>query len=177
MGDETFEYLKLQYEEGARTIRYWIECRYKILQFVGYFNGAVLTIGFSQGVLLSTENPSAGIAICFLSILVSLMGLATEMSTTPYVSAYFEVLRAVEGIENKLAENDLKNLRESLDSARASSGLPLGIFTHGKDVIERERFHKILSVHKAHKWFYRLLMGFWVFLLICQARLLPLWRY
>ena len=51
LSENRFDYLKLQYEEGARIIRYWIECRYKILQFVGYFNAAVLTLGFGQKIL------------------------------------------------------------------------------------------------------------------------------
>jgi hypothetical protein len=151
MEKENFEYLKLQYEEGARIIRYWIECRYKILQFVGYFNAAVLTFGFSQGVLLSPEKAFAGLAICLLSIFVALMGLATEFSTTSYNYGYFEALRK---IEEKFQGYDTP-----------------GIITHSRDTIIGSRFHKVLPVHRAHKIFYVFLIVFWIVLLIYQARL------
>jgi len=147
----SFEYLKLQYEEGARIIRYWIECRYKILQFVGYFNAAVLTFGFSQGVLLASDKAIAGIAICLLSLFVALMGLATEFSTASYNYGYFEALRK---IEEKLQEHGLT-----------------GIITHSRDTIVDSRFHKALPVHRAHKIFYGFLMIFWVVLFIYQLRL------
>ena len=151
MDTETIEYLKLQYEEGARIIRYWIECRYKILQFVGYFNAAVLTFGFSQGVLLSQEKAVAGLAICLLSIFVALMGLATEFSTSSYNYGYFESLRVIE--------------------AKFKDYESIGIITHSKNTIMGSRFHKILPVHRAHKIFYCFLIVFWSVLLVYQARL------
>lgn len=149
--DISFEYLKLQYEEGARIIRYWIECRYKILQFVGYFNAAVLTFGFSQGVLLSPDKVIAGVAICLLSLFVALMGLATEFSTASYNYGYFEALR---NIEDKLQQHG-----------------STGIITHSRDTIVDSRFHEVLPVHRAHKIFYVFLMVFWVVLLIYQVNL------
>ena len=152
MDDHTFEYLKFQYEEGGRIIRYWIECRYKILQFIGYFNAAVLTFGFSQKVLLSEANVAAGLSICILSIFVALMGLATEFSTTSYNYGYFEALREIEA---KIGGNiELK-----------------GIITHSRDTIIDNWFHKILPVHRAHKIFYCFLIVFWTILFIYQIRL------
>lgn len=147
--DVSFEYLTFQYEEGARIIRYWIECRYKILQFVGYFNAAVLTFGFSQGVLLAPDKAIAGVAICLLSLFVALMGLATEFSTASYNGCYFEVLRKIEA---KLQEHGVK-----------------GIITHGRDTIVGNRFHKVLPVHRAHKIFYGFLIAFWTVLFIYQV--------
>jgi len=149
--DTSFEYLKLQYEEGARIIRYWIECRYKILQFVGYFNAAVLTFGFSQGVILAPDKVIAGVAICLLSIFVALMGLATEFSTASYNYGYFEALRRIE--------------------ARLEEHGTTGIITHSRDTITGNRFHKVLPVHRAHKVFYGFLMVFWAFLLVYQVTL------
>lgn len=151
MEKESFEYIKLQYEEGARIIRYWIECRYKILQFVGYFNAAVLTFGFSQGFLLSPEKAIAGISICLLSVFVALMGLATEFSTTSYNYGYFEALRKIE---------------ENFKGYDA-----IGIMTHSRNTIVGNRFHKILPVHRAHKVFYLFLIVFWIVLLIYQVKL------
>jgi len=149
--DVSFQYLKLQYEEGARIIRYWIECRYKILQFVGYFNAAVLTFGFSQGVILAPDKALAGIAICLLSLFVALMGMATEFSTASYNYGYFEALRKIE-----------KRLQKHGST---------GIITHSRDTITGNRFHNILPVHRAHKIFYVFLMVFWIALLIYQVRL------
>ena len=149
--DKSFEYLKLQYEEGARIIRYWIECRYKILQFIGYFNAAVLTIGFSQGVILAADEAFAGAALCLLSFFVAFMGLATEFSTASYNYGYFEAMRK---IEDRLQQRGLT-----------------GIITHGRDTIAGSRFHRLLPVHRAHKIFYAFLMMFWTALFIYQVRL------
>ena len=152
MGDDvSFEYLKLQYEEGARNIRYWIECRYKILQFVGYFNAAVLTFGFSQEILLSPDKVLAGVAISLLSFFVALMGFATESSTTSYNYAYFEALR---NIEAKLQKHG-----------------SAGILTQGRDAIVGSRFHKVLPVHRAHKIFYGFLMVSWAVFFVYQLKL------
>jgi len=149
--DTYFDYLKLQYEEGARIIRYWIECRYKILQFVGYFNAAVLTFGFSQGILLNPDMAIAGFAICLLSMFVALMGLATEFSTASYNGGYCEALRAIE--------------------ARLSAHGSTGVFTHGRDIMIGNRFHEILPVHRAHKIFYGFLLAFWAVMVLYQLSL------
>ena len=143
------EWLKLQYEEGARIVRYWIGCRYKILQFVGYFNAAVLTFGFSQGVLLSPNKAFTGVAICLLSIFVALMGLATEFSTASYNSGYFEELR---GIEAKFRQPGT-----------------MGLITGGKATVAGNLFHKVLPVHRAHKIFYMFLLLSWVALLLLHV--------
>ncbi|MBN1126960.1 MAG: hypothetical protein JXA82_18305 [Sedimentisphaerales bacterium] len=145
---EEFEYSKLQFEEGARIIRYWIECRYKILQFVGYLNAAVLTFGFSQDVLLSKDKAFAGMAISCISILVAFMGLATEYSTASYVWGYFEEMRRFEEKYKAYGK---------------------GIFTNSRDIMRDNRFHKFLPVHRAHKIFYVFLCLFWLGLLIYQC--------
>ncbi len=149
------DHLKLQYEEGARIIRYYIECRYKILQFVGYFNAAILTFGFSQNVLLSSEKAFAGLCVCFLAIFVALMGFATEYSVTSYIYGYFEALRETE-----------KSYTTILGSA-----IPTGIITHSRTTILKSKIHKILPVHRAHKIFYSLLLVFWAILTALQATL------
>ena len=74
------EYLKLQYQEALNQVRCYYDSRYKILQFIGYFNAAVLTFGFSQGVISTSTASMAAIFICILSAFVAIMGLATEFS-------------------------------------------------------------------------------------------------
>jgi hypothetical protein len=150
MDPERLEYLKFQYEEGARIIRYWIECRYKILQFVGYFNAGVLTFGFSQGILLSKEDVFPGAAICALSAVVASMGLATEYSATSYNEGYFAALRIIEDLLKK-------------------DGF-VGIMTHSKTSMH-SKFQKVLPVRRAHKLFYVSLFLFWCLLFYWQTRL------
>jgi hypothetical protein len=146
-----YSYLMMQYKEGINVIKFWLECRYKILQFIGYFNAAVLTFGFSQGVLLSKEAPFGGMIICLLSIFVAGMGLATEFSNSSYLFSYFKTLREIEEILGK------DNLGES------------GIFTHGAIAVDKNTFHRIFPVNRAHKLFYFLLIVLWSGLAIYHA--------
>ncbi len=139
---ENLSWVELKYEEGGRIVRYWIDCRYKILQFVGYYNAAVLTFGFSEGILLSDDMHMAGAAISLLSVFVALMGLATEASTTRYNSAYLDTLR---GIDKRLEKTD--RLR--------------GVFTAGRNAMEGNPLHKVLPVHRAHMIFYIFLVLLW----------------
>ena len=46
MDEET--YLKLQYEQGCSIVKTFIDTRYKILQFIGIYNGAILTIAVAD---------------------------------------------------------------------------------------------------------------------------------
>jgi hypothetical protein len=146
--DGKSEYLKMQYEEGARIIRHYIDCRYKILQFAGYYNAAVLTVGAAQGLLFTDTHVLHGLALSILSFFVALMGLATEYSTASYNYGYFETLREIEkamaGIHN--------------DIPPVSDG---GVITHSRETIKGNWFHNILPVHRAHKLFYSLLSVFW----------------
>lgn len=68
MSDERVEYLELLYKEALNQVRCYIDARYKILQFIGFYNGAVLTFGFSKDVqVLSIAHGSVGgiIVSCF----------------------------------------------------------------------------------------------------------------
>jgi len=143
-----YNYLEMQYKEGINIIKFWLESRYKILQFNGYFNAAVVTFGFSQEVLLSKENMIGGVIICVLSIFVASMGLATEFSNSTYLFSYFKTLKDIEGIlgDNVLAEN--------------------GIFTHGALAIKENKIHNVFPVNRAHKLFYFVLIALWTCLTI-----------
>ena len=74
------EYLKLEYQEALNHIRTFLDSRYKILQFVGFFNAAIITFGFGQGVITIKAASMATIFICILSVSVSILALATEFS-------------------------------------------------------------------------------------------------
>jgi len=152
MTGNEFDYLKLQYEEGIAAIKSWVDSRYKILQFIGYYNGAILTLGFGQKLILSNENYFAGNAICFLSLLVAIMGLATEVSNRKYNISYFDILR---DIELKLNNNDTKPFLEKT-----------GVFTYGKNNAKATLINKILALDRIHKIFYIVLICFWIFLLL-----------
>jgi len=148
--DEKASYLHLLYREGINQVRCYIDSRYKILQFVGFYNAAVLTFGFSQHVLSTTEVSFGGILLSILSILVALMGISTEFSLVSYNKEYFKIIRKIENELNCGAIDEV------------------GVFTHGAKSIESYNSHKILPVHRAHKFFYVLLMLFWIGFLIFQ---------
>ena len=139
------DYLRLQYQEGANTIRAFIDSRYKILQFMGVYNGAILTIGFSQELFTSPNTAIGALLICGFSALVALMGLATEFSLSSYNEIYFTVLR---DIESKLGKTALPE--------------KLGVFTHGRDAIVPDRFHRTLPVYRAHRALYTIVLMFWL---------------
>jgi hypothetical protein len=138
------DYLQLQYQEGASTIRAFLDSRYKILEFIGFYNAAVLTFGFGQGIFASPDTTIGALLICILSALVSLMGLVTEFSLTSYNKIYYSVLR---NIESKMGKTALPEL---------------GLFTRGQNAIKDYRFHSIMSVQRAHKLLYLLLLVFWI---------------
>ena len=146
--DDKSEYLKMQYEEGARVIRHYIDCRYKMLQFAGYYNAAVLTVGAAQGLLFTHTQFVPGLTLSILSLFVALMGLATEYSTASYNYGYFETLREIEKALGSIYA----------DLPPISDG---GVITHSRETIKGNWFHGILPVHRAHKLFYSVLSVFW----------------
>jgi hypothetical protein len=147
------DYLKLQYKEGLNHIRHYIDNRYKILQFIGYYNAAILTLGFSQHII-STDTPSfGGILVCVLSFLVSIMGLSTEYSIIHYNTEYFVIIREIEA---KLNKGDMEEV---------------GLFTHGANSIEKYISQRLFPVNRCHRIFYLVLTVFWVTFFVCQSNL------
>jgi hypothetical protein len=147
-------YLEMQYKEGINILKFFLESRYKILQFIGYFNAAVLSFGFSQGVLLTKEKATGGVIICVPSIFVAGMGLATEFSNRSYLYSYFTTLKEIE-----------RRLGANMHSP------PEGIFTHGASDMKESLFHKVFPVHRAHKLFYLTLIALWTGFSIYHAAL------
>lgn len=138
-------YMRFQYEQGCDIIKEFIDTRYKILQFIGIYNGAILTIAIKGDLLFQTGNPILELAICFLSILVMLMGLATEHSTVKFNNAYFEILRK---IENELGSNYLDG--------------KVGIFSYGWECAKESWIYKYFPVNRAHRFFYLIFLVFWI---------------
>jgi hypothetical protein len=134
-------------------VRCHIDCRYKVLQFIGFYNAAVLTFGFSQGVIFTSTAFWGAIFICVLSVLVSMMGLSTELSLISYNNAYFFIIRKIEDILNKDTKGSLEEI---------------GVFTHGDNSIQGYLSHKLFRVNIAHRIFYTSLTIFWVVFLILQ---------
>jgi hypothetical protein len=151
-----FDYLKFQYEEATKTIRSWIDSRYRILQFVGYFNAAILTFGFSQGLLLSKTTIAPGIAICFLSLLVALMGFATEVSNRKYSVPYFEFLCSLE---------------QKLNIETGASLDKVGLYSYGRDKATPSIVNRLFNLDRIQKIFYLVLAAFWCFLLIVHLKI------
>lgn len=103
-----------------------------------------------------------GIALCLISFLVALMGLATEYSTSSYLVRYFAVLREV---EEKLNQAGLADPHTGVVT---QNGLlrSVDVATNGKTLEDDtgqfdQRFHKRLPVHRAHKVFYGSLLAIW----------------
>jgi len=152
MEENKYRYLELQYKEALNQARCYIDSRYKILQFIGFYNGAVLTFGFSKDVqVLSMASGSiGGILIASLSLFVAVMGLSTEFSLISYIKNYFHIINKVEALLN----ND--TLEE------------IGTFTYGAKQSEKLLSHKLIPVNRAHRYFYFALAIFWFFFLIFQ---------
>ena len=150
------EYLKLEYQEALNQIRAYLDSRYKILQFIGFFNAAILTFGFGQEVITINATSMAAIFICILSVSVSILALATEFSLIFYMKKYYFLIKKIEMILNKITGEPLKEV---------------GVFTHGVKVKEHF-FHKYLPVNVAIRAFYFILTGFWILFLIQQLNLL-----
>ena len=152
MEENEFKYLELQYKEALNQARCYIDSRYKILQFIGFYNGAVLTFGFSKDVqVLSMASGSiGGIIIACLSLLVAVMGLSTEFSLISYIRDYFYIINKVESVLNN------HTLEE------------IGTFTYGANQAEKRFTHKLLPVNRAHRFFYFAIAIFWLFFLIFQ---------
>ena len=152
MDENKYRYLELQYKEALNQSRFYIDSRYKILQFIGFYNGAVLTFGFSKDVQVfsMTSGSIGGIIIAFLSLFVAVMGLSTEFSLISYIKNYFYIINKVEALLN----ND--TLEE------------IGTFTYGAKQVQKNLTHKLLPVNRAHRYFYFALVTFWLFFLIFQ---------
>jgi hypothetical protein len=154
MEDKEYNYLVFQYERGVEAISRWIDSRYKMLQFVGYFNAGILTFGFSQKVLMNPNTLIPGISVCLLSILVAFMGFSTEISNRRYNLRYFELLREIESKLNNTHKRSTLN--------------QIGLYTFGSRVSQA----KILNPDSVHKLFYFCLMLFWTVLLILHIKTL-----
>jgi hypothetical protein len=142
--DSQFEYLKLQYQEALEQGRCYLGTRYKILSFVGFYNGAILTFGFGQEIL-STHTSSAGaIFICILSIIVALMGFATEFALSSYMGEYFKIIRE---IESKLSGRDIEKIR---------------VFSNARNSMKRKRYLRPVPLNLSHRIFYIVLTLFWL---------------
>lgn len=104
-----------------------------------------------------------GIALCLISFLVALMGMATAYSTSSYLVLYFAVLREV---EEKLNRTGLADPESGVVAQNALLSR-VGIASYGKTLEDDtgqfdQCFHRRLPVHRAHKIFYGLLMVIWV---------------
>lgn len=154
---ETEEYLKLEYQEALNHIRAFLDSRYKILQFVGFFNAAVITFGFSQRIITTNTASMAAVFICILSVSVSILALATEFSLMYYMKEYYFLIRKIEKILN---ENSGEPLKE------------VGVFTHGVNAKKQYFIRKYLPpLSVTIRVFYYILTGFWILFLIQQLRL------
>jgi len=160
MDDSAINYLKLQYEIGFKAITNWIDSRYKTLQFTGYFNGAILTLGFGQHLLLSKENVLAGVAIGFLSLLVALLGLSTEIANRKYNISYFAILR---DIEEKFNPEDKNPILEKI-----------GVFSYGKKYVTQNEtiLNRLLMLDRIHKIFYSVLIIFWAIIIVISFKII-----
>jgi hypothetical protein len=157
MMDSKSEYLHLLYKEALNQVRCYIDSRYKILQFIGFYNGAVLTFGFSKDVqvLSIAQGSVGGIIVSCLSLLVAVMGISTEFSLISYNKAYFHVIRRIE------EELNDKALKET------------GTFTYGTSQVGKHFAHRMFPVNRAHRFFYLALAVFWGWFLIFQVTHLP----
>ena len=140
------DYMKLQYENGCSIVKTFIDTRYKILQFIGIYNGAILAIAFKGEFLFQAGNSLLDTVICLLSILVMLMGLATENSNVKFTIAYFEILRK---IEKELGQKHLDD--------------KIGIFSYGWRYAKESFLYRIFPVNRAHRLFYTIFLVFWIF--------------
>lgn len=147
---ENNDYLKLEYSEGLNQIRAYIDARYKILQFIGFYNAAVLTFGFGQKVISVNSGSVSGIMLCALSILVAIMGITTENSLTNYNTIHYGLIRKIEA---QLNSNSLEEV---------------GVFTHGASEVRKHKLQTIFPVRLAHKIFYFSLAIFWAGFLVFQ---------
>jgi hypothetical protein len=137
-----FEYFALQFGEGARVIRYLIERRFKMLQFIGFYHAAVLTFAVSKDIIFNVQDPMRGIPVCILSFLVALLGFATEFAGEKYSYGYFRVIQKT----NKKLEKMGFNV--------------IGI-SHRKSETDKQILPKLPADH-ACVFFYLFLIIFWV---------------
>jgi hypothetical protein len=149
--DKKFDYLKLEYETGFDAVKSWLNARYQMFQMASYLNLGALTLGFQLNLLFSPTQQAAGILISIICLLVTLIGLATEIASRKYNIAYFTVLRE---IENKLGQIDGKPILDEI-----------GIFNNGRKEVRKGFWgflKKILVVDKLHMVFYTVLVILWL---------------
>ncbi len=129
MQNPRFDYFALQFDEGAKVIRYLIERRFKVLQFIGFYHTAVLTFAVSKDIIFDVQDPMRGIPVCILSFFVALLGFATEFAGEKYGYGNFRVIRKINkkiekmgfnvvGTSNRKSETD-KQILPKLPADRA----------------------------------------------------------
>lgn len=150
--NEKFDYLRLEYETGYNAINTWINARYQMFQMASYLNLGALTFGFELNLFFSPEQKIAGILISFICLLVTLIGLATEIGNRQFNSAYFKVLFEV---EKELGHIDGKPILTET-----------GIFSSARKVENKGFFANILVVDRLHIIFYAVLDILWFISLV-----------
>jgi hypothetical protein len=144
MGNGGCEFFKLQNEDCAQAIRFWISRRYKILQIIGCYNAAVLTLMVSKKFFLNGADPILVMSVCIFSFLVALLGLSAEFSNAPNKFRWFRVPRL---LKNEAGEIDFK-----------------GLFERGMRFESNKHLPPRLPVYRERRFFYFFLMVFWVLL-------------
>ena len=138
------ECFNLQHEDCAQAIRCWIGRRYKILQIIGCYNAAILTLGVSNKIILNADDPILGISVCIVSFLIALLGFSAEFSTAPNKFRWFRVPRL---LKNELGQVDIK-----------------GGFTRGWESESKKHLSSKFPVYRERRFFYFFLMISWVLL-------------
>jgi len=111
-----FEYFALQFGEGARVLRYLIERRFKMLQFIGFYHAAVLTFAVSKDIIFNVQDPIRGIPVCILSFFVALLGFATEFAGEKYSCGYLRVIRKTNKKLEKMGFNIFDTSNRNLET-------------------------------------------------------------
>jgi hypothetical protein len=144
MENASCEFFKLQNEDCVQAIRRWINRRYKILQIIGCYNAAVLTLVVSRKFIFNAADPILSMSICMVSFLVALLGLSAELSTAPNKFRWFMVPGL---LKNEVGEIDFK-----------------GLFERGMRFESNKHLPTTLPVYGERRYFYFFLMVFWVLL-------------
>ena len=142
MQNPKFDYFAMQFGEGARVIRYLIERRFKMLQFIGFYHAAVLTFAVSKDIIFNVQDPMRGIPVCILSFFIALLGFATEFAGEKYSYGYFRIIQKTNKKLQKMGFN------------------VIGI-SHGKAESDNQ-FLPRLPADRACVFFYLFLIIFWV---------------
>lgn len=89
-----YQYLELIYKEALNQVRCHIDSRYKILQFVGVYNAAIMTFGLRDMDIF--KGSIKGVLVSGLSVFVAIVGLFTECCLIAYNRDYFYITRRIE---------------------------------------------------------------------------------